>query len=231
LEVYAALPSTSDLLAQKAEAGEAEGLAILARQQTAGRGRSGRVWASPPGNLHLSVLLRPEGPAREAPQWSLLAGVALAEAATLLVPDPSALRLKWPNDLLREGAKCAGILAESALAPGGGLTWLTLGFGVNLTHAPALPDRPTATLGGTEPPEEFATRLLCRLQHWRRVQRDAGFAPIRAAWRRFGPAEGEAMAVRGIPEMGRFAGLAEDGSLLLEIEGARRAIPAGDILA
>nr|WP_264185497.1 biotin--[acetyl-CoA-carboxylase] ligase [Roseicella aerolata] len=231
LEVHEALPSTSDLLAQRAEDGEAEGLAILARQQTAGRGRSGRVWASPAGNLYLSVLLRPEGPAREAPQWSLLAGVALAEAAAELVPDPRALRLKWPNDLLREGAKCAGILAESALAAGGGLAWLTLGFGVNLAHAPALPDRPTATLGGAESPEEFAARLLGRLQCWRKVQRDAGFAPIRAAWRRFGPAEGEAMTVRGIPGFGRFAGLAEDGSLLLEIDGAKRAIPAGEILA
>lgn len=231
LEVHAALPSTSDLLLQRAEAGEPEGLAILARQQTAGRGRSGRGWASPPGNLYLSVLLRPEGPAREAPQWSLLAGVALAEAAGELLPDPASLRLKWPNDLLIGGAKCAGILAESALAPEGGLAWLTLGFGVNLAHAPALPDRPTATLGIVEAPEVFAARLLRRLGHWCAVQRASGFAPVRAAWRGHGPAEGEAVTVRGLGQDGRFAGLAEDGSLLIEIGGTRRAIPAGEILS
>jgi BirA family biotin operon repressor/biotin-[acetyl-CoA-carboxylase] ligase len=229
--VHAALPSTSDLLLRRAEAGEAEGLAILAREQTAGRGRAGRAWASPPGNLYMSVLLRPEGPAREAPQWSLLAGVALAEAAAECVAEPASLRLKWPNDLLRGGAKCAGILAESALAPTGGIAWLTLGIGVNLAHAPALPDRPTATLDGAGPPEAFAARLLARVAHWRAVQRTAGFAPIRAAWRHFGPAEGEAITLRGLSGHGHFAGLAADGSLLVDINGTRRAIPAGEVLS
>lgn len=231
LEVHAALPSTSALLAQRAEAGEAEGLAILAREQTAGRGRAGRAWASPPGNLYLSVLLRPDGPAREAPQWSLLAGLALAEAAAGCLADPAALRLKWPNDLLLHGAKCAGILAESALAPWGGIAWLTLGFGVNLAHAPALPDRPTAVLGGGGPPDAFAAGLLARLSHWRDLQRAEGFAPVRAAWRRFGPALGERITLRGLPGGGDFAGLAGDGSLLLDIDGTRRAIPAGEILS
>ena len=231
LEVHAALPSTADLLLRRAEAGEAEGLAIMAREQTAGRGRAGRAWASPPGNLYLSVLLRPEGPAREAPQWSLLAGLALAEAAAGSVADPGALRLKWPNDLLLHGVKCAGILAESALTPAGGIAWLTLGIGVNLAAAPALPDRPTAVLDGAGPPEVLAARLLTRLGHWRVVQAAEGFAPMRAAWRRFGPAEGEWITLRAIPGGGRFAGLAEDGSLLLDIEGTRRAIPAGEILS
>ena len=230
MEVHAALPSTSALLAQRAEAGVAEGLAILAREQTAGRGRSGRAWASPPGNLYLSVLLRPEGPAREAPQWSLLAGVALAEAAGAVVAEPAALRLKWPNDLLLRGAKCAGILAESALTPAGGIAWLTLGIGVNLAHAPALPDRPTAVLGGG-PPAEFAARLLGRLHHWRGVQRAAGFAAVRDAWMYFGPAPAEPITVRGLAGPGLFAGLAGDGSLLLDIDGSRRAIPAGEILS
>lgn len=230
LEVHDTLPSTSDLLLQRAEAGEPEGLAILARQQTAGRGRSGRHWASPPGNLHLSVLLRPRGPAREAPQWSLLAGIALAEAAAACLPVGAALRLKWPNDLLLDRAKCAGILAETALTPTGGLAWLTLGFGVNLAHAPPLPDRPTAILPGGQSTETFAARLLARLDHWCGVQRVTGFAPIRAGWLRLGPSLGEALAVRGFDRTGRFAGLAEDGSLLLEIDGACRAIPAGEVL-
>jgi len=231
LEVHTALPSTSDLLRVRAEAGEAPGLAILAREQTAGRGRAGRAWASPPGNLFLSVLLRPSGPAREAPQWSLLGGVALAEAAAELVPDPAALRLKWPNDLLLGGAKAAGILAETALSPCGGIAWLTLGFGVNLAQAPALPDRPTTTLGRPMMPEDFAAALLARLAAWSSVPAAEGFAPVRAAWRRFGPAEGEAIIVRGLAGPGRFAGLAGDGSLLLDIDGTRRSISAGEILS
>jgi len=231
LEVHAALPSTSDLLRARAEAGEAAGLAILAREQTAGRGRAGRAWASPPGNLYLSVLLRPSGPGREAPQWSLLAGLALAEAAAELASDPAALRLKWPNDLLLGGAKAAGILAETALSPCGGIAWLTLGFGVNLAQAPALPDRPTKVLGLPEPPERFAARLLGRLAAWSTVQGAEGFAPIRAAWRRFGPAVGEAITLRGLDGPGHFAGLAEDGSLLLDIDGTRRSISAGEILS
>jgi BirA family biotin operon repressor/biotin-[acetyl-CoA-carboxylase] ligase len=230
LEVHAALPSTSDRIAQAAGAGEPAGLAVLAHRQTAGRGRAGRGWASPPGNLYLSVLLRPAGPARGAAQWALLAGVALAEAAVEVDPEPASLRLKWPNDLLRHGAKCAGILAETALAPDGSLDWLCLGIGVNLTHAPALPDRPTACLGAAEPPEAFAARLIARLDNWCRCQAAEGFAPVRAAWSGFGPELGEALILRDGPVPGgAFAGLAEDGSLLLEADGIRHAIRAGEV--
>ncbi|GGC49828.1 hypothetical protein GCM10011504_30310 [Siccirubricoccus deserti] len=230
LESHASLTSTADTLRCRAEAGEPEGLAVLALQQTAGRGRAGRGWASPPGNLHLSVLLRPPGPAREAAQWALLAGVALAEAAAEIDPEPAALRLKWPNDLLRHGAKCAGILAESALTPEGGLAWLALGIGVNLRHAPALADRPTACLGAAEPPEDFAARLIARLDHWCGIQAAAGFAPIRAAWLARGPALGEALTLRGgaVPG-GAFAGLAEDGALLIERAGTRHVIRVGEL--
>ena len=234
VQVHAALPSTSDALIRLAEAGEGEGLAVLAHRQTAGRGREGRAWTSPEGNLHLSVLLRPDGPARQAMRWPLLAGVALAEAAAELDPEPAALRLKWPNDLLRHGAKVAGILAESALAPGDPprLAWLVLGFGVNLRAAPALPDgRPTATLPIAEPPEAFAARLIRRLDHWRAIQAARGFAPVRAAWAALGPEPGETLAVRAgtVSLPGRYAGLAEDGGLLLDTPEGRRHIIAGEV--
>ena len=232
IEVHATLPSTSAALAARAEAGAAERLAILAHRQTAGRGRQGRDWSSPAGNLYLSVLLRPSGPARDLPQWSLLAGVALAEAARDVVPDPAALRLKWPNDLLRHGAKCAGILAEGTLAPDGTVAWLVLGFGVNLAAAPLLPDRPTACLGTARAPEAFAERLLARIDHWCGLHAGLGFAPVRAAWVALGPAAGEALAVRagGGWRHGRFAGLAPDGALLLEAGGICHTIAAGEVL-
>lgn len=232
LEIHEILPSTADLLRERAAGGEPAGLAILARRQTAGRGRAGRPWASPPGNLALSVLLRPAGPAMEAGQWALLAGVALAEAAAETDPDPAALRLKWPNDLLRHGAKVAGILSEAELGPGRGLAWVSLGLGANLAVAPALPDRPTATLVRAGTAEGFATRLLRRLDHWCGVQARHGFAPVRAAWCELGPGPGAPLAVRlGTAELaGRFAGLGPDGGLLLDTAEGRRHILAGEVV-
>lgn len=228
LEVHPTLPSTADLLLHRAEAGAPDGLAILAHRQTAGRGRAGRAWASPAGNLYLSVLLRPGGTARDAPQWSLLAGVALAEAAAAAAPGP--FTLKWPNDLLRDGAKCAGILAETVLDADGAVAVLALGFGVNLSHAPALPDRPTATLGPCVPPEDFAATLLARLAAWRSVQEAAGFGPIRAGWLAHHPPPGTPLALRDGPADARFAGLAADGALMIDTNGTRRSIRAGEVL-
>lgn len=233
LEVHPELPSTSSHLIERARAGAPDGLAVIALRQTAGRGQAGRRWSDAPGNLALSLLIRPRHPAREAPQWSLLGGVALVEAARAVDPDPGALALRWPNDLLRHGAKCAGVLAESALSPEGGLAWLVLGFGVNLVHAPAVPGRATACLGRAEPPEAFAARLLDRVAAWRGIRNAEGFGAIREAWAVHGPARGQHIAARrgGGTVEGLFAGLAEDGSLLLETgPGTIVRVAAGEVL-
>jgi len=233
LEVHPELPSTSSHLVALAREGAPDGLAVLALRQTAGRGRSGRPWCDSPGNLALSILVRPSHPAREAPQWSLLAGVALIEAARAVDPEPGALSLRWPNDLLRQGAKCAGILAESALSPEGGLAWMVLGIGANLSHAPPVPGRATACLGRTEPQEAFAARLLDRISAWRRVRDTEGFGPIREAWSAHGPARGQRIVARcGQGTVaGGFAGLGEDGSLLLDTgQGAVLRIAVGEVV-
>jgi BirA family transcriptional regulator, biotin operon repressor / biotin---[acetyl-CoA-carboxylase] ligase len=236
LELHESLSSTSDHLVQRAHAGEPAGLAVLARRQTAGRGREGRGWQSPAGNLFLSVLLRPPGSLRQAPAWSLLAAVALAEALAVRLPDPEALSLKWPNDLLLGGAKLAGVLVEVAASPeGDSLDWLVIGTGVNLAVAPPLPDRATASLlgAGAAPvaPEVFAGAYLATLNHWERLWRREGFRRLRAAWLARGPAEGSELRVRQGEGFltGRFAGLAEDGCLLLDVDGRRRAIAAGEV--
>ena len=232
LEIHESLPSTSDLLLERARGGEPEGLAILARRQTAGRGTAARRWESPSGNLYLSLLLRPGGPIREAPQWALLAAVALAETLAPLLPDAQALRLKWPNDALLHGAKLAGILAEASADAEGRVAWLVLGIGVNLAHAPALPDRPTAALPPPAPaPEDVAASLLQAIDRWRAIHAQNGLAPVRAAWSALGPAPGAPLTVRqgGSMLTGRFAGLGEDGSLLLATDAGLRAIVAGEI--
>jgi BirA family biotin operon repressor/biotin-[acetyl-CoA-carboxylase] ligase len=116
------------------------------------------------------------------------------------------------------------------VAADGTLEWLALGIGVNLRDAPALPDRPTACLPDAGLPEAFAARLLGRLDHWCAVQRHAGFAPVRAAWLARGPALGETLTLRASPvTAGAFAGLAEDGALLLEVGGTRHAIRSGEV--
>ncbi|HZH45082.1 MAG TPA: biotin--[acetyl-CoA-carboxylase] ligase [Roseococcus sp.] len=225
LRIFESLPSTQGLLATLAEAGEPGRLAILARRQTAGRGRGQHVWEGPAGNLHLSVLIRPSGSARLVPQYGLLAAVALHEAAAR--PE---VRLKWPNDLLLDEAKAAGILTEAALDAGGGTAHLVIGFGVNLAHAPELPDRRTARLG-EEAPEDFAVRLLHSLDHWlTRVLLD-GFAPVRAAWMAVGPEHGALLSVRQGADVlsGRYEGLAEDGGLLLATGGRVHRFLSGEV--
>jgi BirA family biotin operon repressor/biotin-[acetyl-CoA-carboxylase] ligase len=230
LLVHDQLPSTADLIRAMAEAGEAERLAILARRQTAGRGTHGRAWESPGGNLSLSVLLRPEAPAREVPQWGLLAAVALHSA---LAPHAaSGLSLKWPNDLLLGGAKCAGILSEASLGISGRLDWLAFGFGVNLAHAPAVPGRATAALPPPAlAPEAAAAAIMASLDHWRAVHGDGGFAPIRRAWLERGPDRGAALTVtspRG-PLAGHFEGLDEAGGLRLRTATGMETVMAGDV--
>jgi BirA family biotin operon repressor/biotin-[acetyl-CoA-carboxylase] ligase len=220
------------MLAALAAEGAPEGTAILARRQTAGRGRAGRGWDSPEGNLHLSVLLRPDAPLREAPLFGLAAAVALADA-TVAALSGAPVALKWPNDLLLGGAKAGGILAEAA-AEGGRIGHLILGIGVNLAHAPALPDRATACFAAFAPPPEpvgFAGMLLDALGRRLGELKARGFAPIREAWLARGPAPGAPVTVRGdaAARAGRFAGLAEDGSLLLERDGETLTIAAGEV--
>jgi BirA family transcriptional regulator, biotin operon repressor / biotin---[acetyl-CoA-carboxylase] ligase len=208
---------------------------VLARRQSRGRGSRGRDWESPDGNLFLSVLLRPQEQARDAAQWSLLAGVALAETLASFLPDSSVLQLKWPNDVLLNGGKLAGILVDSAATPAGAVEWLVLGIGVNLVAAPNVPGRAIACLAefaSPPPAEDFAGVLLTRLHHWRTVRAQDGFAAVRAAWLGWAPALGSAVTLRlGERRIGGgFAGLADDGSLLLSTDGRVDAFATGEVL-
>lgn len=230
LRVHDSLPSTQTLAIELAEQGEPGGLAILARRQSQGRGRAGRAWQSEPGNLHLSVLLRPADPAREIAGHALLAAVALHEAAFHHAPGRP-LRLKWPNDLMEDGAKLAGILAEASLDPAGGIAHLVLGFGVNLAHAPEVEGRAVTCLGPI-PPEDFAATLVARLAHWHGIRAAQGFAPIRAAWEERGPPRGTVLTLRqgDNPVMGSYEGLAEDGGLCLATAEGPRIFHAGEVI-
>lgn len=230
LHIHESLSSTQTLVTELAERGEPEGLAIMARRQTAGRGRAGRAWQSEAGNLHISALLRPRGPARDVAGYALLAAVALHDAARRHAPDRPFV-LKWPNDVMEGEAKLAGILAEAALDEQGGIAHLIFGIGVNLAYAPEVQGRAVTALGPV-PPEDFAAALLERITHWRHLRLRDGFAPIRAAWMERGPARGTLMTLRqgDKPVSGRYEGLAEDGGLMLSTGGRLHVFHAGEVM-
>jgi BirA family biotin operon repressor/biotin-[acetyl-CoA-carboxylase] ligase len=235
LRSYPSIDSTSDLCAKLAAAGEPEGLAIMALRQTAGRGSRGRDWQSPVGNLYISALLRPPGMLAEGGRWALLAAVALSDALAGLLPDPGLIALKWPNDVLLDGRKVAGILLDASAAPSGAIEWLVIGCGVNLAHAPEVPGRRTACIAEFAPPptpKAAAQALLARLAHWRSVRALDGFAPVRAAWLARAQPVGTRvqLAYNGRLLGGTFAGLADDGCLLLATGGRVEAFATGEIL-
>ena len=202
---------------------------IAARSQAKGRGRGGRDWSSPPGNLYASHLLRPSCPLATAQQLTLVAPVALFDAVAALLKrarhGSGKLRLKWPNDVLVAGAKVSGILLESTISPAGGVA-LVMGFGLNLASHPHGLDQAATHLAehGCEVlPRDGLAALAAAVQHWLGVWNEGhGFAAIRSAWlERAGPI-GEVLRVRtsadpSAPRVeGTFAGLDEAGALLLE---------------
>jgi BirA family biotin operon repressor/biotin-[acetyl-CoA-carboxylase] ligase len=235
LAVHDVLASTSDLCRERAAQGEAEGFAVLALRQTRGRGSRGRGWESPVGNLHLSVLLRPAEEAGRAGQWALLTGVALRQTLAEWAPPDAALKLKWPNDLLLDGRKLAGILIDSSADASGRLDWLVIGIGANLAHAPTLAGRAAACLAervAPPAPAVAAERLLVRLDEWRRVREREGFASVRAAWLAHGPHIDEPVTLKLKDRLveGTFAGLGDDGGLRLRLGDAVQAFSTGDVL-
>ncbi len=229
LERVEEIGSTSEELKARAVDGANEA-ALLARRQTGGRGRLGRNWRTIEGNLHLSVLLRPRT-LRWPGHWSILSAVALADTVRPYVPDANRLRLKWPNDLMLNGGKLAGILLEAGFTDP---PWLVIGFGVNLAGAPLDIGRPTACLadmGPPPPPERFAAGLLDTLQRWRECYGREGFAPVQAAWLAMAHRPGD-LLVAGAGKhrvQGAFRGLGPDGALLLDSADGEVAVASGEL--
>jgi len=221
LEVFDDLPSTSDLCVSRAKAGVPAGLAIIAKRQTAGRGSRGRAWQAPDGNLNLSVLLRPTTPAAEAGLFALRAGIAVAEAL------PIRPMLKWPNDVLLNGAKLAGLLIDAAPS-GQALDWLVIGIGINLTIAPEIPSRAVTALashGVKMEPIAAAHAVLASLSRWLL----AAPADIIETWLSYGHPLGTALTINGTIS-GRFAGLTPAGELRLARENRIETFNTGDVL-
>jgi BirA family biotin operon repressor/biotin-[acetyl-CoA-carboxylase] ligase len=220
------------LARERAEQGAPDGLVVRADEQTGGRGREGRVWDSPPGNLYTSFVIRSDRPLRTFPELSFVAALAVRDAATEAVGGGHDIKLKWPNDVLARGCKLSGILIETAGDPIAAI----IGIGINILSAPAAARWPATHLGALidAPPtpdrlmEMLAGALDRRLEIW---ERD-GFTPIRSAWMAHAMGLGESMLLRTAQEetKGRFMDLDQDGALLMEVEGgAIRRVAAGDV--
>jgi BirA family transcriptional regulator, biotin operon repressor / biotin---[acetyl-CoA-carboxylase] ligase len=217
--------STNDEARRLAESGAAEGLVVTGAVQTAGRGRQGRTWVSPHGNLYSSFLLRPMVKPAQAGEFGFGAAVAVAETVERLAAGADA-KCKWPNDVLVRGAKIAGILLESRGTPDT-LDWLIAGIGVNVAAAPeqaAWPATSVAALGGDASVERALETLAARLDHWYRRWLAEGFAPLRQAWLARAHALGATLRIKrnGDEREGKFVGLDPSGALVLELAGGRR---------
>jgi BirA family transcriptional regulator, biotin operon repressor / biotin---[acetyl-CoA-carboxylase] ligase len=227
------IDSTNAEALRRTRLGERKPLWIVARRQSAGRGRRGRAWLSLPGNLHATLLLVDPAPAPAVPQLSFVASLALHDAvsatAALLVP---LLALKWPNDLLCAGKKIAGILIEGEGVP----TAAAVGFGVNCCSHPQDVEFPATDLAATGSQvtaeallDHLDAAMERRLNQWRRGD---GFSAIRADWLDHAAGRGGTLRVRLADReiTGTFETIDEAGRLLLRHrDGTLEAVAAGDV--
>ena len=227
--------STNDDVKQRAQSGAPEGTLVVAGEQWAGRGRSGRQWKSEPGNLYMSLLLRPKCDAATAAQISFLAAVALSTAIVQIAPQLSPVH-KWPNDVLINGAKLSGILLESAANSSNGIDWLILGMGVNVANHPDDTDLAATSLSAQGAANVDATSMLHALApallYWLDIWRAQGFGPLRSAWLERAAGLKGPILVR-LPQeefTGIFRELGDSGSLLVEeVGGNLRTVTAGEV--
>lgn len=209
---------------------------IIADEQTAARGRRGREWVNPKGNLAATLIYRPNCTAPQAGLRSFMAAIALFEALAMYV-DRDKLSLKWPNDVLLNGGKVAGILLETA-GNGPFVDWLSIGIGVNLAHVPhgvrdaAFPPVSLKSEGGRDAtPQEFLIRLASDFATQEAKLWEFGFEMIRNDWLSHAARLGEVITARTTREeiAGTFETIDIDGNLVLMTPEGRCAVPAADI--
>jgi BirA family biotin operon repressor/biotin-[acetyl-CoA-carboxylase] ligase len=231
--VFDELDSTNAEARRRAEAGGADPVWLMARRQTAGRGRRGRAWDGGQGNLTATLLLTLDKPPLQAAQLAFVAALAVGEAIDAYV-SPEAVSFKWPNDVLIAHRKAAGILIESGKARAGGL-WIAIGVGLNLATYPVDVERPATALadhGAAPTPEEALERLAQAFARRLSLWLEQGLEPIREAWLERAVGMGAPCIARLASEtvQGVAEGLDADGALLIRLpDGAPRRILAGDV--
>ncbi|MRR15913.1 MAG: biotin--[acetyl-CoA-carboxylase] ligase [Deltaproteobacteria bacterium] len=237
IRYYEEIGSTNDEAFRLGAAGAPEGTALIADTQRAGRGRMQRVWHSPAGaNIYTSVILRPEFEAARAPQISIAAGVAAAETLCRYCPDQ--VQLKWPNDVLINGKKGCGILAQMKMTAAA-IDFVVVGIGINVNlQREQFPSdlREMATSLAIETGREISRldviiRLYENTAKWYRELVQTGFGAVRKRWLDLAPMIGKSVLVRYGEETvnGEAAGIDDDGSLILRTAGGKTLrVSAGD---
>ncbi|WP_196216754.1 biotin--[acetyl-CoA-carboxylase] ligase [Paracoccus shanxieyensis] len=212
---------------------------VMAHEQSSGRGRRGREWIMPKGNFAGTLLLRPKAGVAQAAQLSFVAALALHDVLGAVCGPAARLAIKWPNDVLLNGGKVAGILLESA-GSGSQIGAVCVGIGVNLAAAPAAAQveqraaSPVSVLSETGfqvAPEEFLDLLAPAFAGWQAQLETYGFAPIRNAWLARAARLGETITARtsNAEAQGIFEGIDETGALILKTPAGRQVLPAADV--
>jgi BirA family transcriptional regulator, biotin operon repressor / biotin---[acetyl-CoA-carboxylase] ligase len=239
--------STNREARARSRSGEAGPLWITAETQTAGRGRGNRSWFSPLGNLYASLLMREPAPPGRVPELAFVAALAVRDAIAAAAPAIAPqLALKWPNDVLLAGGKCAGILIEGEHDPSAGMS-VIIGIGVNCAHHPQsaaevqphagepvlYPATALSAHGAKVGPEPLfawlSATMMRRLAQW---NHGGGFDGILADWLAVARGLGEPIRVRtgNGEKIGRFAGVDASGRLVLGLsDGRTELISAGDV--
>ncbi len=233
IHTYTQLPSTQDYVRELAEEGLPEGTVVQAMTQTKGRGRQGRNWISPLGNLYMSFILQPNCTPAVAGQISFVAALAVSAAIDEVIAPGYKKTLKWPNDILIDGKKCAGILIESILDKKNQLRALAVGIGVNILSTPehAIGLQQVGK-GDQIPIHPFRDLLLSHISAYYNHWKDKGFSDIRNHW--LAQAHGRDGPVRVTLSDGVFEGifkdLDKDGALVVTLpDGTERRVNAGDV--
>jgi BirA family biotin operon repressor/biotin-[acetyl-CoA-carboxylase] ligase len=231
IEALDEIDSTNAEARRRAEVGQTGPVWITASRQTAGRGRRGRTWISPPGNLYASLLLTEAAPVEHWPELSFVAALALHDTVVEVAPDlKTRLAIKWPNDLVLAGAKFAGILIEGENGA------VAVGIGINCADHPAGMDYPATDLAAAGAPVSpaalfgaLSVKMIGRIAQWNSGE---GFSTIRTDWLARAAGLGEEVRVRLADRdlTGRFEAIDPAGSLVLRLPtGKTTTIAAGDV--
>jgi BirA family biotin operon repressor/biotin-[acetyl-CoA-carboxylase] ligase len=229
------IDSTNDEIRRRLAAGAEPGLVVRAARQHKGRGRRGNTWEGLDGNLFCSMLIAPGVPPADIGLLSFVTALAVGDAIDETLPASVRVRFKWPNDILIEGRKVAGILLESDSTGSGAIDRVVVGLGVNVVAAPEGTDRSATSLaahGATVDAATLARRVITCFDHWHRRLKGAGFSELREDWLARAQGLGRELVVN-LPDgsfRGRFLDLDATGALIVEQpDGNRRAVVSGEV--
>ena len=232
LAAFDTVGSTNDEAKRLLRAGTPAPVVVWARAQQGGRGRDGRSWSSPSGNVYASLMLRPAGPPLVVAQLGFVTALAIADALGARVPR---VEIKWPNDVLVDGRKIAGILLETEGVAATGVDGLISGFGINVAHHPHDTRLPATSLRAAGVPDASVEAVLGDVlrcfERWEAIWSRQGFVPVREAWRARAKGIGSAIQVRLPRETldGIFLDIDGRGALVLQTADGVRTITAGDV--